>query len=354
MRKPPRQESKNITNFAAMILVTGGTGLVGSHLLWELLVQGEKNIRAIYRTQEKIDPVESLFKWKNEQSESAAADFSKIEWMQADVTDIPALTEAFSGITNVYHCAALVSFSPKRFETLQKINVEGTANVVNLCLKNKIQKLCYVSSVAALGDSPKAVTEETQWEATKENSVYSISKFASEMEVWRGTQEGLDVVVVNPGVILGEGFYKGGSGALFRTVQKGLKYSVPGATGFVDVEDVVRAMVLLMHASVKNERFILVSHNLKFKIILDQIAKALGVALPNKELKKWQLDLAWKLDWFASLFGKRRKLTKSTARSAYTESVYDNSKLKKELGFEYRDIESTISRIAKHLTAYRF
>ncbi|RXG18231.1 nucleoside-diphosphate-sugar epimerase [Leeuwenhoekiella aestuarii] len=351
MRKPPRQESKNITNFAAMILVTGGTGLVGSHLLWELLAQGERNIRAIYRTQEKIDPVKSLFKWKNEQSESAA-DFSKIEWIQGDVTDIAALTEAFSGITYVYHCAALVSFNPKRFDTLQKINVEGTANVVNLCLNHKIEKLCYVSSVAALGDSQKAVTEETHWEAKKENSVYSISKFASEMEVWRGTQEDLDAVIVNPGVILGEGFYKGGSGALFTRVHKGLKYSVPGSTGFVDVEDVVRAMILLMQASVKNKRFILVGHNLKFKIILDQIAKALGVALPNMELKKWQLDLAWKLDWFASLFGKRRKLTKSTARSAYTESVYDNSKLKKELGFEYRDIESTISRVAKHLTAH--
>ena len=351
MRKPPRQESKNITNFVAMILVTGGTGLVGSHLLYKLLAEGETAIRAIYRTQNKITVVEDLFKWKNDLSNTTTADFSKIEWVQADVTDIPALTEAFSGIDTVYHCAALVSFNPKRFDTLQKINVEGTANVVNLGLRNKIQKLCYVSSVAALGDSLKEVTEETQWEATKENSVYSISKFASEMEVWRGTQEGLDVVIVNPGVILGEGFYGKGSGMLFSSVQNGLKYTVPGSTGFVDVEDVVQAMYLLMQHGIKNERYILVGHNLKFKSVLDKIAKALGVALPSKELKKWQLNLAWKLDWFASLFGKRRQLTKSTARSAYTASIYENSKLKKELGFEYNAIEATVNRIAKHLTA---
>lgn len=336
-----------------MILVTGGTGLVGSHLLYKLLAEGETAIRAIYRTRKKIDPVESLFKWKNKQSRSTVADFSKIEWIQADVTDIPALTKAFSEISTVYHCAALVSFNPKRFDRLQKINVEGTANVVNLCLKNSIQKLCYVSSVAALGDSLKAVTEETHWEAKKENSVYSISKFASEMEVWRGTQEGLDVVIVNPGVILGEGFYSKGSGTFFISVQNGLKYTVPGSTGFVDVEDVVQAMYQLMKSTIVNERYILVGHNLKFKTLLAKIAKALGVRLPSKELKRWQLDLAWKLDWFTSLFGKRRQLTKSTARSAYTESVYDNTKLKKELDFEYHDIDSTITRVAKHLTASR-
>ena len=338
-----------------MILVTGGTGLVGSHLLWHLLAQGEKSIRAIYRTEAKIKAVEALFLWKNKQAEAikVSTDFSQIEWIQADVNDIPALTEAFAGVITVYHCAALVSFNPKRFDELQKINVEGTANIINLCLEHQVEKCCYVSSVAALGDSANAVTEETHWEANKENSVYSISKFASEMEVWRGTQEGLDVVIVNPGVILGEGFYNSGSGSLFSRVQKGLKYSVPGATGFVDVLDVVEAMYLLMQASVKNERYILVGHNLKFKTVLDQIAKALSVKLPSKELKKWQLELAWKLDWFASLFGKRRKLTKSTARSAYTVSIYENTKLKKELDFKYRDINATLNRVAKHLTAYR-
>ena len=340
-----------MTNFVAMILVTGGTGLVGSHLLWQLVAQGENKIRAIYRTEAKIKTVEALFQWKNKQAEATnmSADFSQIEWIQADVTDIPALTEAFAGVAKVYHCAALVSFNPKRFDELQKNNVEGTANIINLCLKHQVEKCCYVSSVAALGDSVKAITEETHWEANKENSVYSISKFASEMEVWRGTQEGLGVVIVNPGVILGEGYYNSGSGTMFKQIANGLKFTVPGSTGFVDVIDVVRAMILLMQSDVHNERFILVGHNLAFETVLKNTATALGVKSPSKMLKKWHLDLTWKIDWFLSLLGKRRRLTKSTAKSAFTQTVYDASKLKAELAdFEYTPIKETLQRVAKH------
>ena len=345
-----------MTNFVAMILVTGGTGLVGSHLLWQLVAQGENKILAIYRTEAKIKAVEALFQWKNEREETAefTADFSQIEWLQADVTDIPALTEAFTGITRVYHCAALVSFNPKRFDELQKNNVEGTANIINLCLKHQVEKCCYVSSVAALGDSVKAINEETHWEANKENSVYSISKFASEMEVWRGTQEGLDVVIVNPGVILGEGFYDSGSGTMFKQIVNGLKFTVPGATGFVDVIDVVRVMIALMQSDVCNERFILVGHNLAFETVLKKTATALGVKAPSKMLKKWQLDLAWKIDWFLNLLGKRRQLTKSTAKSAYTKTVYEAEKLKTPFPeFEYTPIETTLSRVAKHFNCSR-
>ncbi|WP_028376833.1 NAD-dependent epimerase/dehydratase family protein [Leeuwenhoekiella sp. MAR_2009_132] len=332
-----------------MILVTGGTGLVGSHLMYELIAQGETKLRATYRTIESIEPVRDLFKWKaKENTKQAALLFKHIEWVEADVTDIPALTEAFDDITFVYHCAALISFNPRDFERLQKINVEGTANVINLCIKNKVTKVCYVSSVAALGNSKGAITEETHWEANKENSVYSISKFASEMQVWRGTQEGLDVVIVNPGIILGEGFYKQGSGVFFKKIKKGLDYMVPGSSGFVDVLDVVNAMILLMRSKQVNERYILVGHNLGFKQVFEQIAIALQVALPTKKVKNWQLELAWRLDWVASLFGKKRRLFRTTARSAYTQVIYDTTKIKNQLAFKYTPLEETINRIANH------
>ncbi|MFI8377528.1 NAD-dependent epimerase/dehydratase family protein [Leeuwenhoekiella sp. NPDC079379] len=332
-----------------MILVTGGTGLVGSHLMYELIAQGEKKIRATYRTIESIEPVKDLFKWKaKENTTQAALLFECIDWVEADVMDIPALTEAFNEITFVYHCAALISFNPKDFERLQKINVEGTANVVNLSIKNKIKKLCYVSSVAALGGSKAAITEETHWEANKENSVYSISKFASEMQVWRGTQEGLNVVTINPGIILGEGFYKQGSGVFFKKIKKGLDYVVPGSSGFVDVVDVVNAVILLMRSELVNERYILVGHNLSFQQVFEQIAIALQVALPTKKIKKWQLELAWRLDWVASFFGKKRRLFRSTAGSAYKLVVYDTTKLKYQLDFKYTALEETIKRVATH------
>ena len=340
-----------MVNFVAMILVTGGTGLVGSHLLWELMAHGESNIRATYRTLPSIDAVSDLFRWKNSQSENGlSASFKDIEWIEADVTDIPALTEAFNDVEYVYHCAALISFNPKRFDRLQKINVEGTANMINLSIINHVKKFCYVSSVAALGNSKTIVTEETQWEAIKDNSVYSISKFASEMEVWRGTQEGLDVVIVNPGIILGEGFYSQGSGVFFRQIKKGLDYVVPGSSGFVDVIDVAKAMVLLMSSKVFNERYILVSHNLGFAAVFKKIAKVLDVAVPSKKLKKWQLELGWRLDAVAGFFGKRRKLFRSKARSAYEQVNYNNSKLKKELNFEYTSLTETLNRISKHFS----
>lgn len=335
-----------------MILVTGGTGLVGSHLLFALAESGDEKIRATYRTLESQERVHALFKWKTAQRPEIVEDlFDKIEWIQATVNDIPALTEAFENIVEVYHCAALISFNPKDFESLQKINVEGTANIVNLSIKNKIRKLCYVSSVAALGDSKKQITEDTHWEANKENSVYSISKFASEMEVWRGTQEGLDVVIVSPGVILGEGFYSQGSGVFFRKLSKGLKYIVPGSSGFVDVVDVVEAMVLLMKHSITNERYILVGHNIKFSTLFEKIAVALKSTVPLKKIKIWQLEFAWRLDWFAGIFGKKRRLFRSTARSAYAQASYDSSKLKQDLNFTYTPLNDTIQRISKHFNS---
>tara|TARA_R110002020_G_scaffold303939_3_gene519622 strand:- start:19960 stop:20985 length:1026 start_codon:yes stop_codon:yes gene_type:complete len=334
-----------------MILVTGGTGLVGSHLLWELTQTSNLPIKATYRTETSKEPVLELFRWKAHGEKEAQQHFEKIDWVQADVTDVVALTNAFENVDCVYHCAALVSFNPKRLHELQKINIEGTANMVNLSLSCKVRKFCYVSSVAALGETENgtAVTEETHWDPNKENSVYSISKYASEMEVWRGTQEGLDVVIVNPGVILGEGFYNSGSGKMFSQIAKGLKYCVPGSTGFVDVKDVVSAMLTLMASEIKNEGFILVGENLKFKTLFDKISASLGKKSPQNMLKSWQLNLAWRIDWFLNtFFGTRRRLTKSTANSALTDTAYDSSKIKEQLFFKYTPIEESIERIASH------
>lgn len=163
------------------------------------------------------------------------------------------------------------------------------------------------------------------------------------------TEEGLDVVIVNPGVILGEGFYDSGSGSFFKQIKNGFSYNVPGATGFVDVQDVVKAMIALMQSNILNERYILVGHNLEFEALFQKIAKTLGVPPPSKMLKNWQLELAWRLDWFAGLFGKRRKLFRSTARSAYGKSIYDQTKLIKAIDFEYTELKKTLDRIAKHI-----
>ncbi|WP_299366128.1 NAD-dependent epimerase/dehydratase family protein [Winogradskyella sp.] len=331
-----------------MILVTGGTGLVGAHLLFKLANNGE-NIRATYRREKTLKRVAHVFSYFSDDAESL---FKSIEWVEADINDIPKLQNAFKGVTYVYHCAAFVSFEPNEYYQLRKINIEGTANIVNLCISNAIKKLCYVSSIAALGhhENPeKLINEQTAWNREEDNSVYAITKYGAELEVWRGTQEKVDAIVVNPGIILGAGYWKGGSsGNLFRQIHNGMRYYVNGIVGYVDVFDVVNAMIELMEKDIKNENFILVSENLSFKDFQYKVAKALNVAPPKKEAKPWLLNVAWRLDWLKhKLFGTRRSLSKQTAKSAISIAKYDNSKLKKTLGFEFKPIDQSINEVCQ-------
>ena len=239
-----------------MILVTGGTGLVGSHLLYFLLKENA-NVRAIHRKNSNIKAVKKVFALYTAEVDSL---FNKIEWVEANITDIPALTLAFENIIKVYHCAAFISFDPSKYKVLKKANVEGTANIVNLCLASNIEKLCYVSSVATLGSNLKdqLISEETPWNPDAKNSVYGITKYGAEMEIWRGTQEGLDAVIVNPGLILGTSPDGGGSSIIISLGASGIPFYPSGAMGIVDVQDVVKTMILLMNSEVKNEQFILV------------------------------------------------------------------------------------------------
>lgn len=325
-----------------MILVTGGTGLVGAHLLYHLS-QSEKKIRATYRSQSRIDKVRHVFSYFTKDVDTL---FNKIEWIEADILDIPKLTDAFYDITRVYHCAALISFNPKDYYTLRRINIEGTANVVNLCLTNNIEKLCYVSSIATLGKAEDngLITEENHWNPEADNSVYAITKYGAEMEVWRATQEGLNAVIVNPGVILGGGFWKMGSGSLFKMVYKGMKHYTKGVFGYIDVNDVARGMIELMSSNFVNERYILVAENWSFKDFIFSVAKNLKVDPPKKEAKKWQLQMAWRLDWLRYFFKRKyRKLTKQTANRIFENTSYSSQKIKKDLHFEFKPIESSIA-----------
>lgn len=330
-----------------MILVTGGTGLVGSHLLFKL-VSNNEHVRATYRREKTLARVKHVFSYFSDNAESL---FNKIEWIEADINNIPLLEDAFKDITYVYHCAAFVSFEPDKYKMLRKVNIKGTANIVNLSISHKIKKLCYVSSIAAIGhhsNPEKLINEETAWNPEKDNSVYAITKYGAELEVWRGTQEGLNAVVVNPGIILGAGYWKGGSsGNLFKQIHKGMRYYVNGVTGYVDVWDVVNVMHELMTSEIKNESFILVSENLSFKTFQTKTASALNVKPPNKEAKPWLLGIAWRLDWLKfKLLGKRRNLSKQTAKSAISITKYDSLKLKDALNFKFKSIDKAINEIS--------
>ncbi|WP_179375223.1 SDR family oxidoreductase [Winogradskyella wichelsiae] len=331
-----------------MILVTGGTGLVGSHLLFQLL-KSDQPIRATYRNEKTLKRVKHVFSYFSEDVEML---FNKIEWIEADINNVPQLQDAFKNITHVYHCAAFVSFEPNKYKLLRTINIKGTANIVNLCVAYKIKKLCYVSSIAAVGhhtDPEKLIDEETDWNPEDDNTIYAITKYGAELEVWRGTQEGLDAVIVNPGIILGAGYWNGGSsGNLFKRIYNGLPFYTNGITGYVDVWDVVSIMENLMKSTIKNEGFILISESLTFKSFFIKTAKALKVKAPKREAKPWLLSIGWRLDWLThKLLRRRRTLSKQASKSAISITKYDASKIKDTLNFKFKSIDQSIKEVSE-------
>jgi nucleoside-diphosphate-sugar epimerase len=322
-----------------MNLITGITGLVGSHLALALLRKDER-VRGLFRSESSKAKTQHLFKLYG-----ASDLFDKIEWVQADILDVPALEKAFDGVSKVFHCAALISFDPKDEENLRKVNIEGTANVVNLCLDFGVKKLCHVSSVAALGDLKEGETvidEETEWNPEKQHSDYGISKYGAEMEVWRGWQEGLESVAVVPGIIIGPGFWDEGSGAIFSTIEKGFPFYTTGSTGFVSVWDVAKAMIALAESDISGERFILIGDHLNLREAVFEISDALRVKRPKIKAGPALISIAVFFDWFSSLFGKKRKLFSETSKALNRHREFSNEKIRRSLSFDFMSTKDAI------------
>jgi len=332
-----------------MVLVTGATGLVGSHLVLHLLENNE-SVRASYRSLSSIEKTKSLFALYGKEQL-----FEKIEWVAADITEVPSMAKAFAGIDHVYHCAAMISFDPSDEKQLRKINIEGTANVVNFCLDFHIKKLCYVSSIAALGDLKEhetIITEETEWNPELAHSDYAISKYGAEMEIWRGHQEGLQTVIINPGIIIGpvatSDDWKNGSASIFPRVAKGLRFYTKGSTGFISVHDVVKMLRQLMKSDRSGERFIAIAENMTFEKMLGIVAEALNVSPPKIPAKHWMTSIGWRSDWIISgLLNRPRKLTQLMARSLHQTSYFSNDNATMKLDFKFGDITTALRETAK-------
>lgn len=328
-----------------MILVTGGTGLVGSHLLYNL-TENNNVVRAIYRNEATLNKVKTVFSYYTDAFETR---FKKIEWVKADINTVPELLEVFKEVSYVYHCAALISFDTADFDVLKKTNIEGTANIVNLCISEQVKKLCYVSSIAAIGSSTKLpLSEETLWDSEKNHSVYALTKYGAELEVWRGTQEGLDAVIVNPGVIIGPGFWNNGSGLFFTKMYKGMRFYTTGITGYIGVNDVVKTMQHLMESSIKNERYILVESHLSFKQFLETIANALQVKSPKYKAGNILLHIACYLDGLRCfVFKQQRLMPKAVVKASTSKTTYNTSKFKTDLGLNLEPIANVITKTAQ-------
>lgn len=324
-----------------MILVTGGTGLVGSHLLYHLALEND-SVKAIHRKNSDLKVVKKIFSYYSKDFERL---FDKIEWIEADITDVCCLEIAFENVTHVYHSAALVSFNAKDYKAMRTTNIDGTANVVNLCIAKSVQKLCFVSSIATIEKSVNGqpITEENEWNIEKNNYGYAITKNGAEMEVWRASQEGVPVVIVNPGVIIGAGFWNDNSGAMFSKIYKGLKFYSEGVTGFVGVNDVAKIMMSLMESSIENERYILVAENVSFKSVFDEIATNFNVKKPTIKVTKLISSVAWRLAWLIALVtNKPVKLSKHSAKAMHNKHLYSSEKVKNALNYQFEPISTTI------------
>ena len=332
-----------------MILVTGGTGLLGSHLLYELVSSG-KSVRAIRRRPGREEMVRKVFGYYPGDADEL---ISRIEWFDADLLDFGAMEDALDGVKEVFHAGAVVSFYPKDHPAMLKVNIEGTANLVNLSLAKGVEKFCYVSSVATLGraENNGLTDEETWWVPSKKNSVYSKSKYGAEREVWRGMEEGLHAVIVNPSVIVGPGYWEENSG-LFRLVHQGLKYYTKGINGYVDARDVARAMRLLMENNCFGERFIVSAANLSYQEFFNLIAKHMDKPAPSVNVPNILTRIAWRIEAVRSaVTGSKPEVTREMAVTTTQVYTYSNDKIRNRLPFEFRDIEDSIRETCRHFLA---
>jgi dihydroflavonol-4-reductase len=346
------RDATKFSTFEHMIFLTGGTGLLGGHVLVELTRRGH-SVRALKRPGVKTATVRNLFDFYF--GNEAAVRFGQVEWVEGDILDIASLQNGIAGCSVAYHCAAFVSFRRRDFRKLIKVNKEGTANVVNVCLGAGVDHLCYVSSTAAIGRSEtKSVYDETnKWISSPQNSGYAVSKYLAENEVWRGVEEGLKVVIVNPSVILGPGDWNQSSLSLFKVIKKGLRFYTPGLNAFVDARDIAAVMAQLSEQRIFNERFLVISENLSFKEVFEKIARAFGVKPPSVLVKPWMAGLAWRLEGLLGFFfGRKQNITRETARSSMSHTAYSNEKIKKRLGFQFTPIDDTIANAVKFFNTY--
>ncbi|WP_183565363.1 NAD-dependent epimerase/dehydratase family protein [Mucilaginibacter sp. SP1R1] len=320
-----------------MILVTGATGFLGAELA-KLLVNSDAHIRCTKRSSSKTPALLAPF-------------HDRIEWVDADIMDIFALADALEGVTQVFHCAAWVSLKQVDKKQMINTNVTGTANLVNLCAQLGI-RMVHVSSIAAIGIAKpgELITENHHLDQATEHDGYAISKLESEMEVWRGIAEGLDAVIVNPSLILGASAGTSGTGSLFETVRKGLKFYTAGSGGFVDVTDVAKCMVALMNSDITAERYIINAENYTYKAMTTEIAQDFGIKPPASLAKPWMMELAWRgAAAIAAITRKDPAIDKVSAQAASQIRAFDNSKIKTAIGFNFKPVSETILEVCKVL-----
>ena len=329
-----------------MIFITGGTGFLGSHLIYQLIQKGEK-VKALKRKDSSLEMIQRVFSFFGKKGEKL---LQNVEWVEGDLLDIYALEEFLEGVQVIYHCGALVSFQRADKIRMQKVNIEGTTNLVNAAINNNVYRFCHVSSIAAIGraDNDHVIDEEVAWKSSRVNSSYAVSKYGAEREVWRGMEEGLKAVIVNPSVILGPGELNSGIASMIRMVRRGFSFYTQGMNGFVDVRDVAKAMIVLTEKEISGQRFIISAENLMYRQIFNWIAEYFKKSKPKYPAGKWMSEIAWRLFHLRKMITNKKPLiTKETARTANNKYLYTNKKVLETLDFQFLPVEQSVKDSCK-------
>ena len=329
------------------VLITGATGLIGSHLTAHVLLKGE-SVSAFVRKNSKRENIKEVLSFYTEDYE---AYYNNIKFITGDITDYFSVSDALEGIDEVYHCAGMVDFNEKKLKQLLLINETGTSNLINAALDRKGIRVCHISSIATIPNHDKKpiIDEQIFWKSSPKNAAYSISKYNAEREAWRGIAEGLDLFMINPSIVLGAGCWNQSTGKIIEECRKGVKFYTNGITGFVDVRDVAEIMFKLMKSKITAQRFILNGENKSYKSLLFRFHEAFGNNAPSIKAGKFSLSIATFLDY---LFSKERRLNKQVVESLLSESYFSNEKIKTETGHEFYPIDETINYIVKKYIAF--
>jgi len=277
-----------------------------------------------------------------------------IKWVDADILDFVSLESAFEDVDIVIHGAAIISFYKQDFDDMWETNVQGTTNMINLSLANKVKRFVHISSIAALGRNGDKgiINEDSTWIKSPNNSVYAETKYQAELEVWRGHEEGLPVVIVNPSTVLGPSDWNTSSTRIFKYAWEENKYFPAGFLNYVDVRDAAEIIIQVMNSKVEGERYIVNSDKIQYLIFFEMIANAFKKKAPTTKIKPWISFLAIKIEWLRSLItGSKPLITKETSKLSSLNYTYKNQKIKSLLNFEFRPVEDTIVWTCNELRA---
>ena len=319
-----------------MILLTGATGIVGHFIAQQLLSEGHP-VRALKRSQSNTERL---------------GQHQGLEWVEGDVEDIPSLQKAFAGVEYVVHCAAIVSFHQEDKKRMMEVNVEGTANMINLAIENKVRKFVHISSVAALGrkEGSPVIDEKTKWEESKNNTNYAESKYLGELEVWRGQEEGLATVILNPSIVLGPGDWHSSSMHVFKYVNQERIFYPVGEMNFVDVRDVANIACKMLFNDKSGERFILNAGMASYKKVFGYISEHLNKPRPRYRVSYALLTFAYVFDMLRSFMTRQKSIiTKESLRLSKMSFMFSNDKITRDMQYTFRTLEESVAWTCQEL-----